>query len=152
SFFLATGLACGPQQRYFIKRLIRAVEHGFPAGKVLPPLDGNVRVCAVDVDRIANPSNCFRGDDRGARTEERIVNGLTRLRMIEHRSLHALDRFWGAVVILGLFTAHGVDLPKGGLTSVPHPVRICALLHRKKAIFVLPMVMAARDGKTGFSP
>src|SRR5664280_3835185 len=68
-----------------------------PAGEVLPALDRHLGVAGVELDRVAAPTELLGGDDRGAGSDERVVDVT---RVVADRDLAEDDRLLGRVVVL----------------------------------------------------
>jgi len=66
------------------------VELGFLHGQLLPTLDDDVDVLRIEFDPIADSFRQFRGCERGAATEEWIVNQFTTPEVVQDRAPHEI--------------------------------------------------------------
>ena len=75
---------------------------------------------------------------------------MSRRAVVDDRAAHALNGLLSAMAGFGLLGF--VDLPEGRLASVPGPVTLGLFFDRIPARLVLPMIVAAPDGKVVLSP
>ena len=92
----------------------------------------------------ADAAGGLGGDQRGARAHERVVDRLTRARVVEDRAAHAFHRLLRAVDGGGVLVAAG-DGPERRLLAVAVPVALAGLPDRIPARLVLPVVVAAAE-------
>src|SRR5690606_9137355 len=103
------------------------------------------------------PLGVLRRDHRGAGAEERIVDRLARLGVVEDRPAHHLDRLLGrvdglAVLLVAAERAGVGDLPDGRLLAVAEPVAGLPLADRVPAGLMGPVIMAAGDREVLLHP
>src|SRR2546430_2670071 len=101
---------------------------GLPPGELLPASDRDIDIDRVDLDGEAAAAGQFGGDDRGARSDERVVDRIPGHRVVLDRALHAFDRLLGAMAVAVILARR--DLPHRVLSSVALPVRPGTLAHR----------------------
>ena len=80
------------------------------AGEGLPAPDGDIDVAGLEFHPQTDPAGRLRGDQGRAAAEERLVDGLAGLTVVEDRPAHALDRLLRAVFGLGVLILAG-DTP-----------------------------------------
>src|SRR5262249_40424708 len=116
--------------------------------KRLPTHYRGIDVSGVDFDSEARSPGHLGRNDRRSRSAEWVIDRLARRRVIFNRPAHALQGLLRAVPVAIVITC--VDVPKRGLLPVPAPMRGAS--HRIPAGFMLPVIMAAAQGKAVLGP
>jgi hypothetical protein len=121
------------------------------AGEFLPALDRYVDIGRIDLHPEAGPAGSLRRDDSCPGSQERVVDCLARICVIDDRPRHAFDGLLRAVLGLG-FLGLGANLPQGSLRAIPVPMPGLAFPDRIPARFVLPVIVAAADSEFWLGP
>src|ERR1039458_9001830 len=118
---LATGDSCDLQLALFgdlFKCAAGAIQGRLPARQPLPPLHHHVNVLWVQLNAVADALGDFRGGQGRSRSEERLVDRLPALGVVQQRAPHEFDRLLGRVIELFLIRAAHYEF--GGRAS-PDP-------------------------------
>src|SRR5262249_10280599 len=123
------------------------VEPRFLARLLLPTEHGDVDVLGVDINSEANAAGLLGGNQRGARAQERIVDDVSALGVVQYRPAHQLDWFLCTVAGLLLLSVAAVrievgNLPQSRLCPVPLPVGLFKFPNGIPAGLVLPVIAA----------
>ena len=86
--------------RDLLERSAVAVERGFLARQRLPALDHDVHVLRIQLDSAADALGEFRGRQRRAAAQERLVHQFAALGVVQDRAPHQLDRLLRRVIEL----------------------------------------------------
>ena len=131
------------------KRPAVALQHRCLAGEVLPAGDGDIDIGRIELDGMAAAAGHLGGNDRGAGSAERLIDGLAGRGVVLDRPPHAFDRLLGAVAGRRLPVRDG---PDGGLLAIARPVARLALPDGIPGRLVLPVIVAAADDQPGLVP
>src|SRR5205085_12412677 len=132
------------------------MDRGAP-GEDLPASHDDIDISGVELDAGADAAGHFGRDQARAGAEKRVIDRLAGPAVVDDRAAHAFDRLLSAVppALLALSVAERVvvgDLPDRRLRAVARPVAGLALAHRVPAGFVLPVIVAAAQGKVLLGP
>src|SRR3954452_12285981 len=89
---------------------VRAAFGAF-AGESLPAANGDIDVERINLDREATPAGGVGGDQGRSAAEERVVDRLPNVAIVENWAPHALDRLLGPVLGFRVL-APGGDAPQ----------------------------------------
>jgi hypothetical protein len=117
--------------------------------RLLEARDRNVAIFRRDLDRAADALCQLGGNDRASAAEERVIDDVTRPRVVLDRPLHADDRLLRAVAG---FRSPMRDRPDRRLLAIAVPVRGLALAHAVPARLVAPVIVTARDDEARLVP
>ncbi len=80
------------------KRAAVALQGGLAARHALPPFDDHIDVLGVQFDAPADALGDFRGGERGAAAQERLVHRFAALRVVQQRAPHEFHWLLGWVI------------------------------------------------------
>src|SRR5207245_875748 len=118
--------------RDILERAAVTVERGFVARLLLPAQYGDVNILRVDIQSVADAPSLLGCNHRTTRSQERVVDNIAPLGVVQNGPSHQFDRLLRAVagLLLVLVAAVRVEVlhfPNGGLRAVAAPIRFLAL-------------------------